>query len=330
MILVTGASGMTGARVVFDLARLGYHVRGMVRSRGNISLYEKYCLKEGPPKGVVEWIEGDLLDIHSLEKAIINCDTVFHCAGLVSFQHRDTSLLHKINTKGTENLVNACLIAANIRYFMHVSSVATLSRTPDTRCDEHAHWNPAERHSEYAISKYGAEREVWRAMAEGLNVCIVNPSIILGPGYTNDGSNALIRKARSGFSFYTQGGSGFVDLRDVSDAMIHLWKKGITGERYVLNGFELPYRDLLSSLASRFNQAGPWIRIGAFSAGVFWRVERLRSILTGSKPLITRETAHTALEFLRYDNAKVHGEGFDFRQPEDTFDWVCDYFKDPA
>lgn len=321
---------MTGARVVFDLARLGYEVRGMVRTFGSTALFDAYCAKEGRPAGSVEWIEGDLLDFHSLENALGGCDTVFHCAGLVSFQPQEVKLLHKINTKGTENLVNACLISGTIRYFMHVSSVATLSRVPGSRCDEHAHWNPAERHSEYAISKYGAEREVWRAMAEGLDACIVNPSIILGPGTKNDGSNALVRKARSGFAFYTEGGSGFIDLRDVSGAMIHLWKKGVTGERFVLNGFELPYRDLLGSLASRFKQAAPKIRIGSFSAGLFWRIEHIRSMLTGSKPLITRETARTALEFLRYNNSKIKGEGFDFHKQDETFDWVCGYFKDPV
>jgi dihydroflavonol-4-reductase len=327
MILVTGASGMTGSRVAYDLASDGQAVRALRRKDGDTSLFNYYCQSEGKPSGTVEWFEGDLLDLFSIQAALEGCDTVFHCAGLVSFQARDAKRLHDVNTKGTENLINACLSSEHIRYFMHVSSVATLSRNAESPCDEEAHWNPVEHHSDYAISKYGAEREVWRGIAEGMNACIVNPSVILGPGRTTDGSNAFFRKAQAGFRFYTEGIGGFVDLRDVSAAMIMLWKKGVTGERFLLNGFHLSYRKLLKRIAAQFNQPGPSIRIGAFAATLFWNFERLRSFFAGSRPLITRETAKSAQRILQYNNGKIKSIGFSFRDYDNTIDWASAYFK---
>lgn len=314
MILVTGGTGMIGSRLIADLLKAGHTVRALKRSGSDTHLADHYLNGQYPCPGSLEWVDGDLLEVDSLEPALAGVEAVFHTAGLVSFLPGHAKQLQMINTIGTANLVDLCLESNKIRYFAHVSSVATLGRSSgENEIDEECHWNPGSDQSPYAISKYAAEREVWRAMAEGLNAVIVNPSIVLGPGPPGNGSSTLFRKVLGGFPFHTLGVSGFVDVRDVSGALCWLFKEGISGERFILNSENLSFRDLFRRMAEAFGVQPPSVRVQPWLSSLIWPLEQLRSKVTGHLPFITKETARSAHSVYKYSSEKIRKRGFAFR-----------------
>ncbi|MCU0370166.1 MAG: NAD-dependent epimerase/dehydratase family protein, partial [Bacteroidales bacterium] len=227
MIFITGATGLVGSHLTFELVRSGQPVRALKRPSSDMGMLEKvFRLYSDNPENLlstIEWVEGDILDIFSLEEAMEGADTAYHCAALVSFLPKDRKKLIKINTEGTANVVNAAL-EKKLRKLCHVSSIAALGRPENLTdvIDEDLVWKTSRNNSVYAVSKYGAEREVWRGTAEGLDAVIVNPSIILGVAGNSQGSSRLFNTVWQGLKVYPPGKNGFVDVRDVARAMILL------------------------------------------------------------------------------------------------------------
>lgn len=316
---------MTGARLLFDLVSAGHQVRAIKRNEPAVDIFGFYTRDTPSLRKQVEWIKADLLDRFSMEDACRDVKTVFHCAALVSFDPACRVLMEKTNIRGTADLVNICLEQGSVNFFAHVSSVAALGRMAgDDLLNEDSHWDPSLSPSNYAISKYGAEREIWRGMAEGLNAVIVNPSIILGPGDWTKGSPALFSKVIKGFPFYTRGVSGFVDVRDVSAALLHLWKQEITGQRFILNGENLSFEDLFRKIASANGSKAPAIPVAPWMTGFIWPLDRLRSILTGTPPFITRETARSSRKKFLYSAEKIRRTGFDFHTIDDCIHFTLE------
>lgn len=319
---------MTGACLLAMLAEQGHTVRAIKRPGASMAVFELFTKHRPELRGNIEWVDGDLLDVGSLEDALEGIDTVYHAAAMVSFIPAEAKMMEHVNISGTANLVNLCLELPGFRYFAHVSSVATLGRfSGDQALDEQSHWDPSSHPSNYAISKYGAEREVWRAISEGLPAVIVNPSIILGPGDWSKGSAALFHKVKNGFPFYTEGISGFVDVRDVCSALIWLREKEITGERFLLNSEDLSFKSLFDKIALALGVKGPSIKVHAWMASMAWPIEKVRCILMRSKPFITRETARTARSTYHYSSAKIKKLGFRFLPIDEAIRYTTGFMK---
>jgi len=326
MILVTGGSGMIGSRLLYDLCKAGHHVRALKRENSSLQLFEMYTEKEPELSKMVQWVDGNLLELDSLFSLCEGIDTVFHAAAIISFHPADVKHMEQVNIEGTANLVNICLTLPGFRYFAHVSSVATLGRiSGQQKIDESTHWDPGTQPSNYAISKYGAEREVWRGISEGLPAVIVNPSIVLGPGDFNKGSAALFGKVKKGFPFYTEGGSGFVDVRDVSDALIFLWKKNILGERYILNSVDLNFKNLFDKMAEAMHTKKPSIKIRPWMASAAWPFFSLLSKITVAAPFVTKETAKSARSKYAYSSEKIKKIGFSFRSIDECIEYTAPF-----
>jgi len=255
-------------------------------------------------------------------------DTVYHCAALVSFLPADKRRLMQVNARGTANVVNAAL-EKKIRKLCHVSSIAALGR-PENQADlidETLVWKTSRNNSVYAVSKYAAEREVWRGSAEGLDMVIVSPSIILGVAGASQGSSRIFNTVREGLKFYPPGKNGFVDVRDVVKAMILLMKSNIRNERFIVSAVNLEYKRLFELIAEAMAKPAPAIRVSPLLSGVAWRLEMARSVFTGKKPLITRETARTAIQQYEYSNEKIkNAMGFKFTPIEETINHFCRIF----
>ena len=330
MILVTGATGLVGSHLVYELVRSGQTVRALKRPGSDITMIRKvFELHQEDLFSKIEWVEGDILDIYSLEDAMAGVDTIYHCAALVSFLPNDRKKLMRINTEGTANVVNAAL-EKKIATLCHVSSIAALGRPEDQNdvIDESLVWKTSKHNSAYAVSKYGAEREVWRGTAEGLDVVIVNPSIILGVAGPGMGSSRLFNTVWNGLKFYPPGKNGFVDVRDVVRAMILLTDSHIRNERFILNAVNLDYKTLFTLMARELERPAPSISVSPFFSGFAWRLEKIRSAITGIKPLITRETANTAVQQFEYSNLKIRKAiDFEFIPIEETLRHYCHIFK---
>lgn len=326
-IFVTGATGLVGSATVRQLLSDGHTVSALFRPGSDRSL-----LKDIEQQ--ITWLEGDILDIQSLEKAMENIDYVVHAAAIVSFVPRDSATMFKVNIEGTANVINACLKSA-VGKLCHVSSVAALGR-PTTRLmsgaeiigiDENQRWEDSPHNSHYARSKYLAELEVWRGIAEGLSAVIVNPSLILGEGDWQKSSTQLFKYVYNENSFYTEGTVNYVDVQDLSRAISALLKSDITAERFILSAGTVSYQKLFATMAKAFGKRSPSLKVGKRLASVIWRAEAIRSWLTGSKPLITKETARSATNHFEFKNSKIKSAlHFEYRPLEVTIHRVCESF----
>lgn len=332
MILITGGTGMIGAHIAFRLTSQGDKVRALKRAGSSIADTEKifrfYSTHADELLNRIEWVEGDILDVFSLEDAMRDVTHVYHSAAVVSFDPRERDYMLKVNSEGTSNVVNVAL-ECGVKKFCHVSSVAALGRTIDMKnISEDTWWKNDPANSWYAISKYSAEREVWRATEEGMDVIIVNPSVVIGPGNATRSSNAIFALAKKGFSWYTSGSGGFVDARDVADACAKLMRSDVVNQRFVLNAMNMTYREFAKKILNRFGHKPATFEVGSITLGVIWRLNKITSLLTGKSPRITKESAASVTEVVSFSGEKISSLlDFRYRDINQTLDEVSMYYK---
>ncbi len=315
-ILVTGGTGFVGAHLLYHLTLGGNRVKALKRPSSSTSLthkiFEYYQPLALAQWELIEWIEGDIMDISSLQIAFEGIDQLYHAAAIVSFQGNDKTQIQRINQAGTANVVNIAL-EKNIEKLLFVSSIGTLGRAEKSDLvTEETFWNN-KKTSAYSKSKYEAEQDVWRGMAEGLNAVIINPSIILGPGDWSHGSPQLFQTMFKGLKFYTSGSNGFVGVNDVAQVMIVLMNSKIVGERFIISTDNISYQQLFNWMADALNVKRPNIKAGNFLSAISWRLLGIKGMITGKKSSITKETAQTANQLYRYSNKKIKAAiGFEF------------------
>lgn len=309
MILVTGGTGLVGSHLLFNLCSKEDKVRVIKRSTSDVNAvlhtFSYYC--ENPKRlfNKIEWVDVDLLDYFDLEKAFEGVDYVYHCAALISFNSKDKYQLLNYNVEATSNIVNLCL-EKNIRKLCHVSSVATLGKNPEIDIiNEQSDWVDSPENSNYSLSKYLSELEIWRGIEEGLNAVIVNPSIILGPGNWTKGSSSIFKKVWEGMPFYTSGENGFVDVRDVTHIMVRLMNSNIQSQRFILNSENRSFKELFDTIAELLNKVNPKLRINSTIMAIAWRLSSLISFLLRTTPFLTKESAASALKKNKYDNRLI-------------------------
>lgn len=332
MILVTGATGLVGSHLLAALLAKNKQVRALHRENSDLSLVRKVFARQFDDFEAqleqIDWVKGDVLDYYSIEENLVGVAEIYHCAATVSFQKSDHQSMLSVNVKGTENMVNAAL-HQSVNKFCHVSSIAALGRAEKAKVvSEKTLWKSSGNNSVYAISKYGAEREVWRGIAEGLNAVIVNPSVILGAGNWNSGSSELFRLVDRGLKFYTTGVNGFVDVRDVVEAMLHVMEHEYFQERFIVSSEDISYRALFSMMAEELGKKPPSMAISPFMAEVAWRLLAIRSMITGKKSAITRETARTASNKHYYSADKLRQKtGFVFTPISQSIASICATYR---
>ncbi len=272
----------------------------------------------------IEWFPADILDPFALNEAFEGINKVYHCAAIVSFDPSERKQVIKNNIESTATIVNLCL-EYKVEKLCHVSSVSAIGKRYDGEpVTEEDFWKPSKMRNAYSISKYHSEMEVWRGIEEGLNAVIVNPSVILGPGNWKRGSAAFFTRIQKGMNYYTGGMTGFVDVRDVCRCMIGLMESDISGERFIINSEDLYYRDLFNMIADALGKPRPSKYASKPLVEAGWRLEWLRSKLTFSKPLLTRETARSGQGIGRYSNENIRKAlGCVFFPVRETVSWTA-------
>ena len=312
MILVTGGTGLVGAHLLLHLIesrnnatekiRAIYRtIESIEKTRSLFNLYKKINLFN-----FIEWVNADIVDVPSLESAFIGISQVYHCAAIISFDPKDEEKIRKINIEGTANIVNLCL-SYNIQKLCYVSSIAALGdlAAHETIITEETEWNPEKPHSDYAISKYGAEMEVWRGQQEGLNILIINPGVIIGPGLQEQGSGLLFKKVADGLSFYTLGTTGFVAVSDVVRICNELMNSDIKNERFTLIAENITFRDILNSIAAALHVQKPTKHAKPYLMELIWRLDWILSVVFGQKRQFTKATAKASYSKSLYSNQKI-------------------------
>jgi nucleoside-diphosphate-sugar epimerase len=316
MVLVTGGTGFVGAHLLLELLKNNQKVKAIKRNNSNLNLVKRIFsyYKEDVETllSQIEWVDGDVLDVLSLQEAMENVEKVYHCAAVVSFSPKDRDNLFKTNIKGTANVVNTAL-QTRIKKLCFVSSIAAIGRSESNELtSESTEWKSSKRNSTYAISKYEAEKEVWRGIEEGLNAVIGNPSVILGPGDWNNGSAKIFDTLKNGTKFYTEGVNGFVDVRDVASVMYQLMESEIVNERFIVSSENLSYRELFTLILNEYGIKPPTIKALGILLEAAWRFEKLRGGLLKTRPLITKETVNTAQNQYFYSTEKLQN-AIDFK-----------------
>lgn len=330
MVLVTGGTGLLGSHLLLDLVKSGKEIRAIKRANSNTGMVRKvfsyYISNPDELAGKIKWVDADLMDFGAIEDAMQGITEIYHAGAVVSFSPKDQKPMLKVNIEGTANLVNQA-IENKVSKFCYVSSVATLGRAENKGVStEETYWVPSKKNSAYGISKYGAEREIWRGMEEGLPAVIVNPSVILGPGFWQSNS-ALFRLVFEGLKYFPRGVNGYVDARDISGAMIGLMDGDHFGQRYICSAGNLSYHELFNLIAKYFSKPAPSVNVPPAMASIAWRVEAVRAFLNGSKPEITREIAITTSQVYTYSSEKLCKTlNFKFRPVEGTIRDVCGFY----
>jgi len=332
VILVTGATGLLGSHLITALLLQNKKVRALYRNKSKIEstrqILSYYTNDAEKYFSQIEWYEADITDYFSLQDAFKGITDVYHCAGLVSFDENDSKQLYAINAEGTAHVINTCL-DKGIQKYCHVSSVATLQvQTHKKYIDELSVWKTASGNSSYAITKYRGEFEAWRGAAEGLNVLVVNPSVILGTGCWGQSSTQLISRCYKGLPVYTEGITGYVDVRDVVTCMIKLMDENKFGQRYILNSENCSFKEVTHHLQKNFGKPISKIKAGKFLLNAALVGDILRRIITRKKPTITKSMVQSAQSKSYYDNTKVCKElDFQFRSAHESLTYVANLYK---
>ena len=332
MILVTGGTGLVGSHLLYKLVEKGYKVRAIYRSKNKLETVKRvfgyYATQTDAMFSKIDWVEAQLNEIPALTKAFKGVTKVYHCAALVSFDPNDYYTLRKVNIEGTANIVNLCL-ANNIEKLCYVSSIAAIGygEPKDTTINENTNWIPEDDHNVYAITKYGAEIEVWRAIQEGLDAVIINPGFIFGPGFWQTSSGSLFKKIYKGLSHYTNGVTGYVDIDDVVNSMLLLMDSTIKNERYILVAENISFKEFVTKAAQELNVKPPKKEASKRLLQIAWRLDWLNHFIRGKRRKLTKQLARTISEKYYYSNKKIIADlDFKFKSIDESISETCQFF----
>jgi dihydroflavonol-4-reductase len=320
MIAITGASGLLGSFIASKFTLQGEDVIGLTRQRGK-------AFESHQHQKEIKWKEVNILDSISLMESLKDVHTVIHSAALVSFNPRRRKEIFETNVIGTRNVVDCCL-AAGVKKLIHISSVAALGRPKGvSKISETSLWMNDKLNPDYALSKYQAELEVYRGYEEGLNVSIVNPSVILAPSDWNYSSARIFKYIWNENSFYIHGFINYVDVRDVANLIYELSLSDYNGERFIASASNTSFKNLFDEIAKRFNKKPPYIKVYKTLVKAIAYLEEVRSFLTNQEPILTKQTAEVPSQPFYYDHKKtVENLKINFQSLDETLDFCCHYY----
>jgi len=332
MILLTGGTGLVGAHLLFTLIDNNEEVRAIYRKTSDLNAVKKvfsyYTSEVDRLFNKIDWQLADITDVLSLEVVFKNIDYVYHCAAYISFNPRHFKTLKKVNVEGTANVVNFCITEKVIK-LCYISSVASLGKTEnESLITEECEFNPNDRNSVYSITKHQAEMEVWRGSQEGLDVVIVQPGVIIGEGIWSSASGGIFRTIAKGLKFYTPGGIGIVDVKDVVTAMIYLTKSELKNQAYILVGENILYKKLLTKISNKLHRKAPKLLISKTLMLSFANFDWVLNKLFKTRRKLLKSTVRNLFKRSFYDSSKITTTtNFNFRDLDKTIERVAGNYR---
>lgn len=334
MILVTGGTGLVGSHLLLNLLISGKKIRAIHREDSNLEAVKKVFSYYIPPEEAnflykqIQWQEASINDIPALTEAFDGISHVYHCAALVSFNSSQAASLRKINIEGTANIVNLC-ISFKIGKLCYISSIATMGlNIGENVITEDFTWHPEKDHSEYAISKHGAEIEVWRASQEGIPVVILNPGVILGPGFWKKGTGQIFTKVYNGLNYHFPKTTGFVGVSDVAKIATLAMDSNVKNEQFIVVAENLSFEEVLKQVAQKFEKAPPKKQLKPWMIYIGWIYQTIASAFFGTKKQISKGDHKSLFEHTFYSNEKVKQEFlYDFQPVEEVISETIEAFK---
>ncbi len=334
MILVTGGTGLVGSHLLYHLVTENNSVKAIYREKSSLQkvkrVFSYYTDDFELYFNKIDWVLATLNDITLLQNAFLDITKVYHCAAMVSFNPKDYREMRKNNIKGTTNIVNLC-ISNQIDKLCYVSSIATIEKSLNKKSiTEKNFWNTSVDKSDYAITKHGAEMEVWRASQEGIDIVIVNPGVILGSGFWNKGTGKIFSKIYTGFKYYTTGITGFVGVTDVVKVMIKLMNSNLKNDSFILISENASFKDVFFTIADTFKIKRPSKKVSKFLSEVAWKIDLLKSFILNSAPMLSKHSARASHNKNHFSSKKIQTTiNYTFEPLSETIQTTCkDFLKD--
>ena len=320
MILVTGANGFLGSFICRELILTGHEVKALIREDSNTDRIDDIM-------GLMKICKADLHDLPALDTCFSEVDTVIHCAARISFQGHDCDELIYSNVESTRNVVNLSL-KYGINRFIHISSTAAIGRSrQEETLNEENQWQESRHSSCYGKSKYLSELEVWRGKSEGLNVTVLNPSVIIGRNTLGESSGLLLDYATQPHKFYPTGDLNYVDVRDVVKIALRFLDHTSDKDKFIINGGNVSYKDFFTRIAELVGIKPPALAAEGYKLKAALWGDQLRSLFTGSQRMLSREMIRTASSKLYFDNERIRTElNYTFIPLMESLKWI---YSDP-
>ncbi|MGB1350013.1 MAG: NAD-dependent epimerase/dehydratase family protein [Flavobacteriaceae bacterium] len=330
MILVTGGTGLVGSHLIYQLTLENNVIRATHRADSDIErvklLFKFYSKDFNELFKKIEWIEADLNNLSQLQDAFKDISFVYHCAAYISFDPSRYETLRRVNIRGTANIVNLC-INNKIKKLCHVSSVATLGYNIK-EIDENNYWDGNKHKSAYAISKYGAEMEVWRGVQEGVKSVIINPGVIIGPGFSKSAFGTIIKMVTNKKRFHTCGKTGYVDVRDIANIMIRLMNSKIENERYILVNKNLSYKKVIDMVSSNLGMKNKSTFVSKSKLKIALVFDLVSSKFFNKERKLSKALCKTLTRNFNYSSKKIKKNlNFEFTSILETFEKSCQFYS---
>ena len=303
-VLVTGASGFIGSAVTRQLVAREQEVIALVEPGADTGNLDDLHVKE---------VVGDLRDADSVRKAMSGCRAVFHVAALYRFWASDPAAFYDINVGGTKNIL-AAASDSGVERLVYTSTVGTLGLehvSGAESADERSFPDVRHLYGSYKRSKYVAEHEVLRAIAEGLPASLVLPTFPVGPG-----DRAPTPTGKLVLDFLNGRIPGFVNtvlnvahVDDVAAGQVLALEGGRTGRSYILGGENLSLQALLNELASITGLPGPRFKVPrSLSLAVAALSEAVEGKVLRRHPSVPLEAARMSTSQMAFDDTRAREE----------------------
>lgn len=312
-VLVTGATGFLGSHLCRKLHHAGFQVTAMCRPSSNLDHLNGLPLARHI---------ADLTDAQSLRDAVAGQDFVIHAAADIRY-HSSADVLEAVNIRGTESLAIACR-RQKVRRLVYISSVAAIGiPSRGIVADEKFRFNLEGAGLHYHLSKKKAEEIVLSEVARGLDAVIVNPGSVFGPYGSSFRGGEMVHKVRYGaLTPYFTGGICTVHVEDVALGVLAALERGAKGERYILGGENLTYRQIAERSAAMFHLRRCFVPVLPV-------VTRLGTFLQSAR--FSRTTHYTASRRQFYSSEKARRE-LDYRPRgfEEILQECAGFRREPA
>ncbi|HWQ26744.1 MAG TPA: SDR family oxidoreductase [Chlorobaculum sp.] len=322
-IVVTGGTGFIGSRLILKLAEEGKDVHAIVRRSSDLTPI-KACLDK------ITLIYADVTDASTLEGVFEGVDEVYHIAGMTYMGQRKNAMLEKININGTRNVLTACR-KAGVRRVVHTSSITAVGISNSTiPLDESSPWNFDTVKLEYARTKHVAEQIVAEEVRKGLDCVIVVPAFVFGAGDINFNAGRIIKDVYNRkMPFYPLGGVCVVDVEIVIESLEAAMDKGRTGERYIIGGDNVSYRELMQTIMKVTGVHQRSLPLPLWGAHVINYMLRFVGNRKNISKLFNMSMFTVASKFLYVDSSKAKRELGMRTEPYEksirrTFEWYRD------
>ncbi len=317
-VFVTGGSGIVGRAVVERLVAHGDEVIGLARSSESAGVLESLG---------AEVVLGELINEDVLAEAMNGCAVVYNVAGVNQLCVADPEPMHRANVDGAVTAIRAAA-RAGVPRVVHTSSAATIGEAPGTVGREdtpHRGWYL----SDYERTKTEGEHAAFAAGRQaGVEVVCVNPSSVQGPGRASGTARFLLAFLDGRLKAFVQTNVSLVDIDDCAEGHVLAAQHGVAGQRYLLNGIQMPLTDALSLAGdvAGVKRRPRLVPRPAAVAGAYVVEHAFR--LARKRPPVCREMVKTLLHGHRYDGSRAQRElGLTYTAPRDTLQRTVEWAR---